>query len=459
MGDADDKRGNTTSPSRGPGRASSRAHVTRLVVLASADEAAVGRAIVLTGERQVIGRAGHVEVGLGLEDRELSRIHAALEPQAWSASWELVDLDSRNGCFVNGKSVTREALTDGAVIRAGSTLLLFQELALKAGEPLEAEREPLLGPSLAMQRLRAELSQVAPQPIAVLLLGESGVGKELAAVDLHRRSRRPGAFVPVNCAALPENLVESELFGHVAGAFTGAERARPGLFAAARGGTLFLDEVGELSPTMQPKLLRALAGGEVRPVGAVEPQRLDVRVVAATNRVTLEAAVADGSFRGDLYARLAGWTTVIPPLRTRKDDVLPLARHFLQRAAAQPVIGVDAAEALLLHNWPFNVRELEQAISAAAVRCGAAPELDLGHLAPELTRRLEARAGAPSATVEPPVEALVRRDGVPTREELELALRRSGGNVAKVAELFGKDRRQIYRWAERLGIDPDDFRV
>jgi transcriptional regulator with PAS, ATPase and Fis domain len=336
---------------------------------------------------------------------------------------------------------------------------VFEQLAILPGEPLEPEGGALLGRSIAMQRLRAQIGRVAGRPVSVFVLGESGVGKELIAQELHRCSRRAGPFVPVNCGALPEALVESELFGHVAGAFTGADRARPGLFAAARRGTLFLDEIGEMPAAMQPKLLRALASGEVRPVGGTEPERLDVRIVAATNRVKLEEAVQQGTFRGDLYARLAGWTIVAPPLRARREDVLALARRFLDQAGSAAPLSSDAAEALLLHAWPYNVRELEQLMAQTAVRVDGAPTVELTHLPAALAAPLAARgAASPSPAAETPLEILVARDVTPGREQLEIVLGRLEGNMARVAEYFRKERRQVYRWVERHGLDPEAYR-
>jgi transcriptional regulator with GAF, ATPase, and Fis domain len=265
----------------------------------------------------------------------------------------------------------------------------------------------------------------------------------------------------VNCAAIAPELAESELFGHAEGAFTGARARSQGLFASAAGGTLFLDEVGELPLALQPKLLRALAKGEVRPVGSSETLQVQTRVIAATHR-DLSRAAAEGSFRDDLLARLSGWVLSVPPLRARRDDVLALARRFLASGpggtARAAGFDADVAEALLLHGWKYNVRELEQVLAVAAVRSGGAA-LTRVHLAPELSQRLEDRAfDASPAAAAPPLEALIARDVVPNKEDLERVLAHVGGNVAQAADFFGKDRRQIYRWAERLGLDPDRFR-
>lgn len=322
---------------------------------------------------------------------------------------------------------------------------------------LEPELSTLPGPSLGMQRVRGEIRLVASKALPVLILGETGVGKELVAEEVHRQSGRTGAFVAVNCSAISPQLAESELFGHAVGAFTGAVRRTEGLFLTARAGTLFLDEVGEMPLEVQPKLLRALAKGEIRPVGSAEVLHADVRVVAATHRDLL-AAVEAGTFRGDLLARFQAWTLTVPPLRARLEDVLALASRFLDRLDPESALTPDAAEALLLHDWPYNVRQLEQILSVAAVRAREGL-IRREHLPPELTSRLRDRAFPPSPTASaPPIELLAARDRPPTREELCLLLERTGGNMAQVAELFGRDRRQIYRWAERLGVDPETFR-
>jgi DNA-binding NtrC family response regulator len=231
--------------------------------------------------------------------------------------------------------------------------------------------DALLGGSPAMQAVRERIRAVADSDASVLLLGESGTGKELAARAIHESSpRRSKAFVPVNCTAIPEPLLESELFGHEKGAFTGADRRRRGLFAEANGGTLFLDEVGDLPPALQGKLLRVLQDKAIRPVGASQEIQLDVRVISATNR-DLQALVGDGRFREDLYYRLAVLPVRLPSLRERPGDILPLATHFLGRAAAasgKRFEGFDeeAQAWLAQHRWPGNVRELENIVERAA---------------------------------------------------------------------------------------------
>jgi transcriptional regulator with GAF, ATPase, and Fis domain len=310
---------------------------------------------------------------------------------------------------------------------------------------------------VAALRLHSEIGLVAPKPLPVLVLGETGVGKELVAEEIHRRSGRTGAFIAVNCAAIAPELAESELFGHVAGAFTGASRASDGLFVAADGGTLFLDEVGELPTDLQAKLLRALANGEIRAVGSSTSRTVDVRVVAATLR-DLDAAVRQDRFRADLFNRLAGWRIEVPALRQRRCDIVAIATRFLTRHGSL-ALTVDAAEALTLHDWVGNVRELERVIAAAAVRAQAAKlDLDLIHLPPQLSQKLSDRAS--TAPIETAAAAILppAAGALPTREELCAVLDRMDGNIARVADHYGKDRQQIYRWAKRYDINLGEYR-
>jgi transcriptional regulator with GAF, ATPase, and Fis domain len=409
-----------------------------------------------------IGRLGQVSGPLGLDDREVSRLHGVVEPQP-DGTWRVVDRKSRNGTYVNGARVETAPLAHGTIVRVGKTILIYldQEVGDDLGVLPETPR--LFGRSEPMRRLRGDIAMVAPKPIPVLILGETGVGKELVAEEIHRQSSRPGPFIAVNCAALPEALAESELFGHLAGAFSGAVKKSEGLFVAANGGTLFLDEVGECPATVQAKLLRALAKGEIRAVGASEVSTVDVRIIAATNR-DLSAEIAENTFRADLFSRLAGWKQLIPPLRERKDDILPLAAMFLARVAPGVSISTNAAEALLLYHWPFNVRELEQVMGAAGVRAAAVGRVRCEHLPDHIAavlgaRGLQKEAVSSASTHQPPVPVLpVARDAVPARDELLAVVSYFGGNIAQVADYFGKDRKQIYRWAERYQIDVAAFR-
>jgi len=428
--------------------------VHRLVVVFSASAPDIGFCRTLRQEAVVIGRDPESNPCLALRHARVSRQHARVEWSEPTGSWHLRDLDSRNGTFVNGARVEAAQLHEGDIIRIGQSLLLFQYLDAEACEHvLELRRPPvgsMIGSGHAMAQVREAIAS-ASEGVTTLIQGETGVGKELVARAVHEHSGRTGDFVPVNCSALPDSLVESELFGHVRGAFTGAD-ARRGLFGRADRGTLFLDEIGELGLEVQAKLLRALALGEVRPVGSDEPRHVDVRVLAATN-VELEQAVANGKFRPDLYARLMSHIVTVPPLRKRKEDILELVRYFL-RDLGRVKLTADSAEALLIYGWPYNVRELEQVLAALAPKLDGRHVLELDDLPRRLREPLQSRfeASAPSDRI--PVSLLdLRRNGSPNADELRSVFEAFGGNVARVAAFFGKDRRQIYRWADALEID------
>jgi anaerobic nitric oxide reductase transcription regulator len=339
------------------------------------------------------------------------------------------------------------------------------------------EDNEIIGQDPAIDRLLHELGVVADSGLPVLLTGETGVGKELFAHRLHamsRRARKP--LVQVNCAALPESLAESELFGHVRGAFSGATTDRPGRFEAAHGGTLFLDEVGELPLAIQAKLLRTLQNGEIQRLGSDRPRQVDVRVIAATNR-NLREHVREGSFRADLYHRLSVYPIPIPPLRERGNDVLLLAGRFLERNRARLGLrslrlSAGAQQALRRYNWPGNVRELEYVISRAALKTvsrGAdrndivtleAEVLDLdalespaGHMAP-LTTSFDATPTAPSTPPVPPVPpGATLRDAVDQvqRACIRQALDAHGANWAAAARALGLDASNLHKLARRLG--------
>jgi two-component system, NtrC family, response regulator HydG len=307
-----------------------------------------------------------------------------------------------------------------------------------------AQLGSLIGKSTAIRRVYELIDRVAPSPAAVLLRGESGTGKELVARALHDRgARREHAFVAVNCTALPESLLESELFGHTRGAFTGAATARPGLIVEASGGTLFLDEIGDMSPPLQARLLRVLQEGEVRAVGSDASRHVDVRIIAATHQ-DLEARIERGEFRADLFYRLDVVPITIPPLRDRLDDVPLLAAHFLERARARNPQAVVASlsnevlAALGRYAWPGNVRELENLIERLVVvgTNAEASVADLTELAPRIVERAD-RFSLP-------------RDKLATlrdveEEYIEWMLQQCGGNKTRAAEQLGIDPSTLHR--------------
>jgi two-component system response regulator GlrR len=301
-----------------------------------------------------------------------------------------------------------------------------------------------IGSSPEMQRLFSLLDRAAPTESTILLTGESGTGKEVLAEAIHRRSRRAkGPFIVFDCGAVVPGLIESELFGHEAGAFTNAVRARPGLLADASGGTLLLDEIGELPLSLQPKLLRALARGEVRRVGASAMTQVDVRVIAATHR-NLEEAIAAGRFRADLYFRLAVVVAHVPPLRLRPEDIPLLAHHFIARMAsaekARAVLTPSVIAALVAHDWPGNVRELRNAVERL---------LAVGELAGALTR------GVPS---EPENYYVAKRNAIDRFERafVRVSLDACDGVVTRAAKRAGISRQMFHRLMSRHGIESRD---
>jgi DNA-binding NtrC family response regulator len=340
--------------------------------------------------------------------------------------------------------------------------------AARAGAD-EANIEDIVGKSPAMLEVYKLVARVAPTTATVLVVGESGTGKELVARAIHTHSTRAAqAFVPVNCTALTESLLESELFGHAKGAFTGAASAKRGLFEESHGGTLFLDEIGDMGQKMQAQLLRALSDGEIRRVGSTEAIKTDVRVVCATNR-DLEAEVRAGRFREDLFFRINVVTLRLPPLRERPSDIPMLVAHFLRKYArreGREVMGIapEALAVLERHSWPGNVRELENVVDRALT-------LAKGGVILASDLPVEVQGGAAAATAMPAPDgaapvALLAGDR-PTLAELErryieLVLRETGGNKKRTAEILGIDRRTLYRTLDRekttggTGAAPDD---
>jgi len=309
--------------------------------------------------------------------------------------------------------------------------------ALRASE----KGDGLLAFSPAMQTVVAQARKFAPSTIPMLILGETGTGKEKLAQLVHRSSRRTGPFIAINCAAIPANLMESELFGHEKGAFTGASSDREGLFDAAKGGSLFLDEIGELAPHLQAALLRALQEKSIRRVGSSKEHPVDVRILAATHR-DLDAMVRDGKFRQDLLFRLNVATVSIPPLRDRHEDVLPLARVFAQKASAEFGIAFAglsraAEKALLRHGWPGNVRELENCMQRSLLEAGGS------RLQPE---HLGLKEGAP------PMGTLTEIREAAERRAVESALARADGNLTQAASILGIDRKVLRDLLKRLGM-------
>ncbi|RZT32326.1 nitric oxide reductase transcriptional regulator NorR [Cupriavidus agavae] len=396
--------------------------------------------------------------------------------------WGVLTLDALEvGTFTEAAQAALQRLTPVIEAALRITRLEAEIRALRqsradapAGEVVRDDGE-IIGQSEAIAHLLHELRVVADSELPVLLLGETGVGKELFAHRLHRQSRRRNRpLIHVNCAALPESLAESELFGHVRGAFSGATGERPGRFEAADGGTLFLDEVGELPLSIQAKLLRTLQNGEIQRLGSDRPRRVDVRVIAATNR-HLREHVRAGSFRADLYHRLSVYPVPIPPLRERDNDVLLLAGHFLELNRARLGLrslrlSAAAQVALRRYPWPGNVRELEHVISRAALKLVSrgASRNEIATLDADLFADLFADGlGAPVPGEAPAPQPLpgaadmlaaTLREAVDAcqRACIERALAAHGGNWAGAARQLGVDASNLHKLARRLGFRRED---
>jgi transcriptional regulator with GAF, ATPase, and Fis domain len=420
--------------------------------------AELGRSLPLERTALVLGRREAAGVS-SLVHPTVSRRHIRLEWQRATGVHIVRDLGSHNGSRVNGRQLapdTAVELAHGDVLQLGDVIAIYEI------EPTEPVDDPLVsvdalpGGSVAMRRLRGAVARAGRDPSPVLLVGDTGTGKEQVARELHRLSGRPGEILGVNCAALSRELVESQLFGHVRGAFTGALSDHAGLFRAANGGTVFLDEIGDLPTDLQPKLLRALQEGEVLPVGATRPVAVDVRVIAATNR-DLTTSVESGAFRRDLYARLALWEIAVPPLRERRADLLGWIARFHRRWLAErtgqteaPPIELSpaAAELILLADWPENLRGIGRLVHELAARAGYG-RVELEELPAWLNRSPRPPELATVPIAAPRVR--VRRE-TPSAEELANAMRERGGSVRAVARHYGRDRRQIYRWIEAFGL-------
>ncbi|MEM9494142.1 MAG: sigma-54 dependent transcriptional regulator, partial [Myxococcota bacterium] len=321
----------------------------------------------------------------------------------------------------------------------------------------------LVGKSPALCQLRSSIARVAPTDATVIILGETGTGKEVVARALHDHSECKGSFVAVNCSAIPETLAESQFFGHVAGSFTGAATDHRGYFQQAHTGTLFLDELGELPLRLQAKLLRVLEDHRVTPLGGVNSEPVEVRVVAATNR-ELEQAMARDDFRGDLYARLAEITLRTPALRERREDILPLLAHAL--GERKPAITPDLANALLLHPWRYNVRELIKVAKQLAIYGESGRPLELALVEDRLGMYEQAGVEPDSVPGMPAAKGYGaaarptknRDSAIPSRTELLSLVKETRGNVAELSRALGRSRRQVYRYLDRYDIDIEQYR-
>jgi two-component system response regulator GlrR len=406
-----------------------------------------------SGDRCSIGF--HPSNDLVVEDPTVSRFHC--EVRIGDEGARLRDLDSRNGTVLDGVRVTDAFLRGGSLVKLGRVGLRFEFSAESNRLPVSSANAfgNLVGTSVAMRTSFALLERAAASDVTVLLEGETGTGKGVAAEAIHRHStRRDGPLMVVDCGAIPPNLLESELFGHERGAFTGAERRRAGAFEEASGGTIFLDEIGELAGDLQPKLLRVLESKEYRRVGANAMLKSDVRVVAATNR-DLRAEVNAGRFRSDLYFRLAVVKVTIPPLRERPEDIQVTVEQVLRalganQAQTAPLRTPEFFAALGHSAWPGNVRELRNYLERCLVFQDALPVAEFPRgaaMGTTATVAIDAKVGYAEA----------RRMAVDAFERgyAEALLRDHGGKVAAAAAAAGMDRVYLYRILRRHGIKPN----
>ncbi len=423
----------------------------RIDVLAGPDS---GRHAELPGPEVRVGSAPDCD--LALRDPTVSRHHLTLRVEGERI--RVLDVGSTNGTLLDGLHVRDAFARPDSRIQAGTSTLRLGMLPEVVEVPLSSRDRfgALLGGSAAMRRVFAILERIAPTDTTLLVEGETGTGKELVAEGVHEESQRSGGpFVVFDCSAVSPSLIESELFGHVKGAFTGSVADRAGAFEAADGGTLFLDEVGELPLDLQPKLLRALERREVRRVGSNQVRRVDVRIVAATNR-SLSLEVERGRFREDLYYRLAVIHLVLPPLRERPEDIPLLVAHFTRELGGPDAVPLPDSLVKTVENQSFagNVRELRNFVARALSLRAPTPA--------NPQTPLEGTTTSPSITV--PLDLSVplkqARDQLIDQYEqayLREALNLTSGNITRAAELAGVNRKFIQRAMKRLGLrDPDD---
>ena len=419
-----------------------------------------------------------------LPEFAVSRRHALL--QFRDNAWFLRDLGGSNGTIVDGHFVDEIELEHLHEIRIGDTVMKFvatgaehyARYCIDGTMVGDAQRRcsglsELVG-GWSIDRIGQQLERIASAVLSIVIQGESGTGKEVVARELHKLSKRTGPLHAINCAAIPPNLIESELFGYKRGAFSGADRDKLGLIAAADNGTLLLDEIGDMPMEAQAKLLRVIQTREVYPVGATSARHVNVRFVCATNR-DLPRLVKDGRFRGDLHARLNEFSIAVPPLRERKEDIYQLSRALLARHGhADKQLSFPLMLALLHHDWPYNVRELEVCLRRATAVADSTT-LDPSHV-PDTVRdamatygtRLPPSSSQDSSPPQPPprgspppgtpLDPPRRRSSAPSEETMRELLTQHHGNVTAVARELGKERMQIHRWMQRYGIVADDYR-
>ena len=421
--------------------------LVQLVVVEGPDQ---GRAVRLPPEEEILVGTDAEHCALVLTDERASRQHAAV--RRLGTRFSVRDLGSTNGTLYEGARITESVVGPGATFKLGRSAIRIQPEANAIDvAPSQSRRfGELVAESLAMREVFAVLELAAASDATVLLEGETGTGKELAARALHEASpRRRGPFVAVDCGALPETLVDSELFGHVRGAFTGAAAPRAGAFARAGGGTIFLDELGAVPPAVQARLLRVVEERCVRPVGGDEERAVDVRIVAGSG-ADLSVRVAEGAFRPDLFFRLSVVRLTLPPLRARREDIAPIVAELLRRRGLEPgPIAGPNLDRLIAHDWPGNVRELRNVVErAVALSPGSTTFADLRvSVSPMASEEpLAVRADMPYADAKQALLASFER------RYLRDLWTRAGGNLSAAARIAEMDRKHLRTLLRKHGI-------
>ncbi|MCG5054213.1 MAG: sigma 54-interacting transcriptional regulator [Myxococcales bacterium] len=451
----------------------------RYALLIDAGDAARGGA---PGERRWIelprsglevGRRPSAEGGAAtwtLAHRRASGRHARISWQP--EGWFITDLGSTNGTLVNGRPIRGPTrLSDGMFFLFGGQAAVFRLVDATDHDALCEEQAAPLGPvataSPRMARMLARLRRLAPSHEEILLVGETGVGKEVYARAVHAASGRSGPFVPINCAAVPGELLESELFGYVRGAHSQAGQSKRGLIEEAQNGTLLLDEIGDMPSAAQAKLLRLIQTRQFTPLGATSPRRLDTRFVAATSQTVFDAILEESgpALRGDLLGRLGAEPIRLLPLRERPEDLGPIVSHLLAGLGAQGMeIEPAAFLALSLYAWPRNVRELEKVVREARLYAAEVGRIGLPHLPQTLSAQVRSHPSPtpPASHAEPTPESLesVRRSPrpLPSKEALEGLLREHKGSVARIAKVLDRQWAVIHRALGRYGLDPNQYK-
>jgi DNA-binding NtrC family response regulator len=433
----------------------------------------IGRRLPVAPVATVVPMAPDTRPTLVLPDKSVSSLHARIvkvtDPVERTDSFEIHDLESTNGTFVDGRQISGAApLRSGALIFLGSQVLVFRLITPAEHAAIEEDVARPFAPvatlSPAMAVVCARLRRLAPSGSEIFLLGETGVGKEVFARAIHRDSGRTGQLVAINCAAIPRELVESELFGYEKGAHSTAQGRKTGFIEAAQGGTLFLDELGEMPLELQSKLLRFLQDRKFTALGSTRVQEADVRIIAASSRTAVGARGAGGTVQAALLGRLGAQPIQLPPLRDRIEDLGRLAAHFLRNAGDRG-FETEAFHALFLHDWPHNVRELEKVIAEAQLLSDGSPTIAFDHLPDSITALVEPTGdlpanpdGAVRELLDPAVKTARTRRPAPTAEELTALLGQYQGNVAHVARHLKRQYAVVWRCIQRYGIDANQFR-